>query len=691
MIQALFAPYTRFFWLMVSQPSLRLTLSILGILALVNVGVWAVFARRRRHYRPPFSSLLSMPWYVWHLGRIQLIVVLLFMTTLAGVILLPAPSIVTPQVPLFEAIRVSEDSPLVVEFDRPVPRAITGTLTPHVEGTWDITDSGFGPFFTNALRFTPSKSLTADTEYVVEVKRHAHPVWDMLAGRVEHLFLFQTPPLATVLDINPAIDAESVAVDEPIELTFSPRSIEQVIWNIELVPDVATTVTYNADNSKAWVTPLPEFQYATDYTVSVFRTPVTYDFGQKTPAQSFGKTLVTEASFTTAASGDVSSITPSGRYVLPSESLEVSFSESMERESVENALSITPEISGTYSWVDDATLVFRPTSGWKTNFTYALSIDAAAATIYGTTLEEPITHEFTTVGAVEVIETDPLEQAGDVSRDTVIQLRFNQPVEEDEVESRFSISPRVSGAFSWQEDTMTFAPEEPLSYDTVYTVALERGIPSSYSHGVSSVWEYAFTTESNEFMLDIPQHHQNYGFTCFSAAASMALAYYGVSGIDELGFMESIGYEDTPRNFVTNTWGDPNKGVVGSHDGSGSGGYGAHWGPVSDAIAAYRPTEVKRNWNISELLSTVRDGTPVLVWWVNGVWPARDVSWFTSSGEKVYTVNGMHVEVVKGFIGDEENPDYIVTNDPWRGERRYTPAQFASLWRWFDETAVIVR
>ena len=80
-----------------------------------------------------------------------------------------------------------------------------------------------------------------------------------------------------------------------------------------------------------------------------------------------------------------------------------------------------------------------------------------------------------------------------------------------------------------------------------------------------------------------------------------------------------------------------------------------------------------------------------MVWWVNGVWPAKDVSWNLPSGEKVYTVNGMHVEVVKGWIGSQNNPAYILTNDPWRGERRYTPQAFYDLWRWFGNTAVIVR
>ena len=169
----------------------------------------------------------------------------------------------------------------------------------------------------------------------------------------------------------------------------------------------------------------------------------------------------------------------------------------------------------------------------------------------------------------------------------------------------------------------------------------------------------------------------------------MILAYCGVQ-IGELEFSNLVGYDSTPRNSLTNTWGNPNQAIVGTYNGGGTGGYGAHSEPVSRAISKYRPTEIRRQWNLPELLSEVEKKHPVMVWWVNGVWPAKDVSWNLPSGEKVYTVNGMHVEVVVGWEGNRENPTRILTNDPWRGHRRYTPDTFKNLWKWFNNTAVVV-
>lgn len=197
------------------------------------------------------------------------------------------------------------------------------------------------------------------------------------------------------------------------------------------------------------------------------------------------------------------------------------------------------------------------------------------------------------------------------------------------------------------------------------------------------------TPTPKTFILKVPQYKQHHTFTCFSVAAKMALGYRGVT-IDEVSFLDEVGYDKTDRNFATNSWGDPNKGVVGTYNGSGPGGYGTHWDPVANAMKKYRNVEIVRSWNIPDMLKKVEEGNPVMVWWVNGVWPAKDVSWNLPDGQKVYTVNGMHVEVVVGWTGDRNNPTNVITNDPWRGRRYYTAAQFNNLWKWFSNTGVVV-
>lgn len=214
-------------------------------------------------------------------------------------------------------------------------------------------------------------------------------------------------------------------------------------------------------------------------------------------------------------------------------------------------------------------------------------------------------------------------------------------------------------------------------------------LTSSDSGDVGDVVADDSGVTKEDWRLEVPLYRQQSTFTCFAAASRMALAYRDVN-VSELGFWGEIAREDVARNYLTNVWGDPNRGVVGTYDGSGEGGYGAHWGPVAEALEKYVEVEVKRNWNVDEILAEVGDGNPVMVWWINGVWPAKELYWKTPEGEEVRGANGMHVEVVVGWQGAQDDPDYILTNDPWRGNRKYTREQFESLWKWFDNTGVVV-
>lgn len=250
----------------------------------------------------------------------------------------------------------------------------------------------------------------------------------------------------------------------------------------------------------------------------------------------------------------------------------------------------------------------------------------------------------------------------------------------------------LTGLNFFRNNRLLFSFKTPVKTDNPPRTQLEisRQLPTG-NHIVepTPTTQPTATPAQQTFVLKVPQYKQHHTFTCFSVAAKMALGFRGVA-IDEVGFLDEIGYDKTERNFVSNTWGDPNTGVVGTYNGSGPGGYGVHWDPVATAMKKYRNVEVIRSWNIPDMLKKVEEGNPVMVWWVNGVWPAKDVSWNLPNGQKVYTVNGMHVEVVVGWTGDRNNPTNILTNDPWRGRRYYTPAQFNNLWKWFSNTGVVV-
>jgi hypothetical protein len=97
----------------------------------------------------------------------------------------------------------------------------------------------------------------------------------------------------------------------------------------------------------------------------------------------------------------VSAATPSAQAAI-SDSVTVTFSESMDRQSAENAFSIAPSVDGSFSWTGDATLVFAPAAVLEAQTTYTVTIAATAADLAGNTLEEAYSWRFTTLAAKTV-------------------------------------------------------------------------------------------------------------------------------------------------------------------------------------------------------------------------------------------------------------------------------------------------
>ena len=147
----------------------------------------------------------------------------------------------------------------------------------------------------------------------------------------------------------------------------------------------------------------------------------------------------------------------------------------------------------------------------------------------------------------------------------------------------------------------------------------------------------------------------------------MALAYRGVI-LSENAIQSAVG-----------TGTDPNANWVP--------GYGVHIDPIANYISKYRNVSVKHNWNVTDMLKEVTNGNPVMIWEYNRY--SQPYGSFTfSNGVTGYT--GMHSEIVRGYIGDINNPTHILTNDPWRGRLTYDIATFNSVWSYLNNTALVV-
>ena len=76
--------------------------------------------------------------------------------------------------------------------------------------------------------------------------------------------------------------------------------------------------------------------------------------------------------------------------------LEITFDQPMDKESVEEAFSISPAVEGTLEWADERTLTFAPESGagLERSTRYTVMVAEGALNVEGTALEESMQIEF---------------------------------------------------------------------------------------------------------------------------------------------------------------------------------------------------------------------------------------------------------------------------------------------------------
>jgi uncharacterized protein YvpB len=580
---------------------------------------------------------------------------------------------------------ISPDSPLTIEFDRPIRTKIQATITPDIPGTWTYSSTKF-LIFKDQLIFYPDQSLQPDAEYTITLTHIKSPV-NPFTSPDQLLFIINTPPSPQVTKISPLVNQTAFRRDGSVTINLDIPTDSSLEWSAQFDPPIQTSTHFSDDFLSVSFNPISPLPHSTKYHVDITKTIVTYDYQTDSVVDRLDSIITASTSFTTVDSVDLRSIKPTTQPILPQDDITLIFKQPMNTRSVEQSLHLNPPINFHISWPGNQKMILNPDSSWDLGQTYTLTIKDTAESIDGGSLTEPVSYKFTIIDQI-ALTTSAIAQA--IHVDQPINLSFDQPVDTSSVQSHFQISPAADGSFLWNNNQLTFTPTSLLDYQTNYQISLSSGITSLFGTPNQQTLDFNFTTLPQSHQLAVPLYKQSRSFTCFAATARMVLAYRGINHLSEMEIWNQLPKETTPRNFTTNTWGDPNRGIVGSSTGGGEGGYGAHWDPVAEFLRQYRQVDVKRQWNLTDALKEVAQGNPVMVWWVNGVWPAKDVSWHLFDGSKVYTVNGMHVEIIKGFVGTPSHPITIITNDPWRGERRYSPQSFENLWRWFDYTALVI-
>lgn len=74
-----------------------------------------------------------------------------------------------------------------------------------------------------------------------------------------------------------------------------------------------------------------------------------------------------------------------------------------------------------------------------------------------------------------------------------IRVTFGQRMEAASAEARFALAPPVTGAFSWEGNTLVFTPEQALAPGETYTATLDAGAQSSAGRRTLETLSWSFT------------------------------------------------------------------------------------------------------------------------------------------------------------------------------------------------------
>jgi hypothetical protein len=222
-------------------------------------------------------------------------------------------------------------------------------------------------------------------------------------------------------------------------------------------------------------------------------------------------------------------------------SLSISFTESMDRESVEQALSIDPPAEGVFYW---GTFAYTPTPSyfWEdamlydsfsakseepgatittyskvksftyrlarkdcyTDTTYTITLSTTAKDTAGNYLEFPLTYRFSTVQSASTqnaILTEP--EHGDIYVDPMdnssIYMTFPRRMDQASVESALTISPRSDAIYVWPSgNQVRIYTGGPLMCETLYEIHLDENALDLDGVAMGEPFDFSFETEPVE-------------------------------------------------------------------------------------------------------------------------------------------------------------------------------------------------
>jgi hypothetical protein len=161
----------------------------------------------------------------------------------------------------------------------------------------------------------------------------------------------------------------------------------------------------------------------------------------------------------------------------------------------------TDPVSGTVSY-SEKKATFTPDAALKTNTTYTAKLTTSIKGVDGNPLQKDYIWTFSTGNSITptVAATDPASNSTAVFLNKIISADFNMAMNQSTInKTTFTVkngTTTVSGTVSYNGTTATFAPNSPLTTNTLYTATISSGAKNVQGTALKTPYVWTFTTGS---------------------------------------------------------------------------------------------------------------------------------------------------------------------------------------------------
>lgn len=192
--------------------------------------------------------------------------------------------------------------------------------------------------------------------------------------------------------------------------------------------------------------------------------------------------------------------------------IKITFDQRMRKPQTQNAFSIQPAVSGTFSWEDlGKTLVFTPSTLLSLGTQYTVTIDTTAINFNYRPLLGTYTFSFVTrtSSPLNLVESYPVNNQTNISTSVKFIVKFDSPLLQSSIAGNVVLEDSAGNPISIKnlvysenegKGKITFSPNNNLSYNKSFKLTIKGQLKNVVGASLGQDYVVNFRTEINNFV-----------------------------------------------------------------------------------------------------------------------------------------------------------------------------------------------